>query len=239
MTQIRTFISAVPGVDKTTTVLHLAVALVRMGQRVLCIDADPALGLFRVAGLSMPGDPGPVRVESTTLPGLSFLAPAPPPALTPVPPPGTPDPPLDWILIDTIGRLPPRWTLPPGARVVVCTDAETGAPEQVEQLLEDLLRLKNSFPSFTLDRLLLTRVDWASRDQFDLSRAWRLAVGPAGMWRTQIRQDRNHTMRCLLQKARISAPDSPLGDDSTRLALEWLQSPQSENTRFSHVDALL
>ncbi|PKN27161.1 MAG: hypothetical protein CVU65_03430 [Deltaproteobacteria bacterium HGW-Deltaproteobacteria-22] len=239
MTQIRTFFSAVPGVGKTTTVLHLAVALVRMGQRVLCVDADPARGLFRIAGLTSPANQDPLRVDSTTLPGLSFRAQGPALSHVPISASDSSGPAEDWILIDTVGRLPPRWTLPPGARVVVCTDASEEAPEQVERLLVDLLHMRNGHPLFTLDRLLFSRLDWISRAQFENSHTWRKALGPMGLWRTQIRQDRTYTMRSLLQKARIAAPDSPLGDDSTRLALEWLQSPQSGNARFSHVDTLL
>lgn len=241
MTQFRTFLSTASGVGKTTTVLNLGVALVRLGRKVTCVDADPARGLLRACGL----DPaGPARVVSTTLPGLTVLAPAPGSQLT-LPEPVAGElaaagerPPPDWILIDVAPGTPPAWTLPPESRVVLCTDATEEEPAQVSALLADLERLRERTPGFTLDRVLFTRLDRGSRERWETYLAWEAALAPDGAWRTPLRLDRTFKISTFMQTARLAAPRSRLGEDAARLALEWLASSEAGEEGFSYVDAL-
>jgi cellulose biosynthesis protein BcsQ len=244
MTQLRIFVSTAPGVGKTTALLHLGASLARLGRRVTCIDADPARGLLRACGLAPPDAGGfsaanAVRVASTTLPGLTVLAPA------AGAPPSLPDaaagegPPPDWILIDTAPGVPPPWTLPPGSRVVVCTDAAEEEPARVAALLADLERLRERLRTFTLDRVLFTRLDWSSRARYEAHLAWESALAPDGAWRTPLRLDRTFAVSTVLQAARLAAPVSRLGADAVRLALEWLSSTEAGEEGFQHVDALI
>ncbi len=235
MTQLRTFLSTAPGVGKTTAVLHLGVALVRLGRRVTCVDADPARGLLRACGL----DPaGPASVVSTTLPGLTVLAPAPGTPWTLPEPLAGERPPPDWLLIDAAPGAPPAWTLGPRTRAVVCTDAAGEEPAHVAALLDDLERLRERNPGFVLDRVLFTRLDRGSRERWEAYLAWEAALAPDGAWRTPLRLDRAFTLSTFAQRARLADPASRLGQDAARLAVEWLSSPEAQEEGFTHVDAL-
>lgn len=218
MTQVRMFVSAAGGVGKTAALLNTARHLARMGQRVLCVDADPMRGLVRAAGLH-PRDAGEgirLPVEESSL----WVEAGEPSAVDGAD--------FDWVLVDA----PPRWPIGarrmPEACLVLCTDASELSLALFGDFLEELDALRERHPGFSLHRVLLTRVDAASPVQWDFAASLR-GLGPGRVQETVIWQDAAFTAAARLPL--FAAPGTLLYRQTARLALEWLEETDGRRER--------
>ncbi len=211
MTQVLIFVSAAGGVGKTTTLLNTARHLARMGQRVLCVDADPMRGLARAAGISPREAAAGIRLPVADT-GLQVEA-GEPSAVDGVD--------FDWVLVDA----PPRWPITGArpmldARLVLCTDASELSLALFGDFLEELAMLRERHPGFSLHRVLLTRVDAASPVQWEHAASLR-GLGPGRVQETVVWQDAAFAAAARLPL--FAAPGTLLYRQSARLALEWLE----------------